>query len=239
MQSKTLVDLRLALIFVVALLIGACSGSPEDKIVGTWYEIGDNETMEFFADGTITIAEGRESMAGNYSFLDESKLRIELGGLGALAGPLVVSYEFEGDILKLTYNGDVSKYSRSKDGKKESAAATSSSSASKTQIAEQVMEGLNLSGGAKAAVTEYYMDQKKFPATNIEAGVAAPDAIRGRFVSSVAIRDGVITVTYGGDAAPSIAGKTLMLSPRGNRGSVEWSCSSRSIERKYLPTACQ
>ena len=67
------------------------------------------------------------------------------------------------------------------------------------QIASQVSEGLNLSGGAKAAVTEYFRDKGRFPTTNSEAGLVNAHQINGRYVSSVAVTTGVITVTYDGD----------------------------------------
>ena len=45
-------------------------------------------------------------------------------------------------------------------------------------IRAQVSEGLNLSGGAKAAVTEYYQDQGTFPITNTIAGLDIAANIR-------------------------------------------------------------
>ena len=45
-------------------------------------------------------------------------------------------------------------------------------------IRAQVSEGLNLSGAAKAAVTEYFQDQGAFPADNATAGFEAAGALR-------------------------------------------------------------
>lgn len=46
----------IVLVFSFSLAgLAACGKSPEDKIVGTWYEIGESETMEFFKDGTVRI----------------------------------------------------------------------------------------------------------------------------------------------------------------------------------------
>ena len=52
-------------------------------------------------------------------------------------------------------------------------------------IRAQVSEGLNLSGGAKAAVTEYFQDRGAMPADNTEAGLAASGDIQGKYVSDV------------------------------------------------------
>ena len=51
-------------------------------------------------------------------------------------------------------------------------------------IRAQVSEGLNLSGGAKAAVAEYYLDSGRLPADNNEAGLMDAHEINGRYTSS-------------------------------------------------------
>ena len=108
-------------------------------------------------------------------------------------------------------------------------------------IRAQVSEGLNLSGAAKAAVTEFYQDQGAAPTTNAQAGL--DDAIAGKYVASVAVgAGGVITVTYGGDAnANLIAAGTLLMTPDfvTSPGSVQWGCSSVGIPNKWLPAACR
>ena len=108
-------------------------------------------------------------------------------------------------------------------------------------IRAQVSEGLNLSGAAKAAVTEFYQDQGAAPTTNAMAGL--DDAIAGKYVASVVVgAAGAITVTYGGDAnANLIAAGTLAMTPdfATSPGSVQWGCSSAGIPNKWLPAACR
>jgi type IV pilus assembly protein PilA len=111
-------------------------------------------------------------------------------------------------------------------------------------IRAQVSEGLNLSGGAKAAVTEYYQDRGTLPTSNGQAGLAAANAIVGKYVASVTVTatDGVIDILYGGDAHAIISGQTLQMSPvTVNVGSVGWECESvsGSIANKHLPAACR
>jgi len=114
-------------------------------------------------------------------------------------------------------------------------------------IRAQVSEGLNLSGGAKAAVTEYFQDRGVMPSDNTMAGLATPATqIAGKYVSSVQVgANGVITVTYGGIAAEAhsvITAKTLEMTPSTiQAGSVTWDCASAgaSIANKHLPAACR
>jgi len=106
-------------------------------------------------------------------------------------------------------------------------------------IRAQVSEGLNLSGGAKAAVTEYTMDTGAFPGNNNDAGLSTDTDINGKYTTKVTVGSkGVITVTYGGSAHALISGKTLTMTPNTNAGSVEWACSS-ALADKHLPAACR
>ena len=109
-------------------------------------------------------------------------------------------------------------------------------------IRAQVSEGLNLSGGAKAAVAEFTMDSGSWPADNSAAGVSSdPLDISGKYVESVTIANGVITVLYGIDSHLILSGGQLDLSPITNVGSVEWVCQSGTsvIAAKHLPAACR
>ena len=109
-------------------------------------------------------------------------------------------------------------------------------------IRAQVSEGLNLAGGAKAAVSEYTMDRGVFPTNNDDAGLSAAGTITGKYVSQVAVADGVITVTYGNEAHSTLTSATLTLTPTTQAGSVEWDCDGSQgtvIADKHLPAACR
>ena len=105
-------------------------------------------------------------------------------------------------------------------------------------IRAQVSEGLNLTGGAKAAVTEFSMDTGRWPSDNASAGLSAMGDISGKYTTQVAVLAGVVTVTYGNDAHALIVGSTLIMTPTTNPGSVEWVCSSGMAD-KHLPAACR
>jgi type IV pilus assembly protein PilA len=110
-------------------------------------------------------------------------------------------------------------------------------------IRAQVSEGLNLSGGAKAAVSEFRMDRGTWPSDNTAAGIATTSTdISGKYVAGVAVSSGVITVTYGNEAHATLladGGATLDMSPVAQTGSVEWVCKSSDIADKHLPAACR
>ena len=111
-------------------------------------------------------------------------------------------------------------------------------------IRAQVSEGLNLAGGAKAAISEVVMDSGAWPSNNLNAGISTNTDIKGKYASQVDVTTGVITVTMNGDNAHSIlkAGPgVLTLSPTTNAGSVQWRCHSvsDSILPKHLPAACR
>ena len=108
-------------------------------------------------------------------------------------------------------------------------------------VRSQISEGLNLSGGAKAAVTEFYQDRGVFPSNNAEAGVEAAANIQGKYVDSVTVVDEVITVQYGNDANAQIRGETITLTADTTSvGSVKWVCASGGvIQDRHLPVACR
>ncbi len=106
-------------------------------------------------------------------------------------------------------------------------------------IRAQVSEGLNLAAGAKAAVSEYYMDRGTFPTDNVQAGLSAADTISGKYVDGVTVATGVITVGYGNDAHTTLAPGSLVMSPTDEGGSVSWACAGAGILPKHLPAACR
>ncbi len=107
-------------------------------------------------------------------------------------------------------------------------------------IRAQVSEGLNLAGGAKAAVTEFYQDRGAWPTGNSQAGLATnASSINGKYVSSVGVANSVITVTYGNDAHATINGQSITLTAADATGSVTWACAGAGIQDKHLPAACR
>ncbi|ENX7290999.1 pilin [Neisseria gonorrhoeae] len=79
--------------------------------------------------------------------------------------------------------------------------------------------------GQKSAVTEYYLNHGIWPENNSAAGVASASDIKGKYVQSVTVANGVVTA----EMKPSgvnkeIQGKRLSLWGRRENGSVKWFC---------------
>ncbi|HHY5256253.1 TPA: pilin, partial [Neisseria meningitidis] len=57
----------------------------------------------------------------------------------------------------------------------------------------QVSEAILLAEGQKSAVTEYYLNHGIWPKNNTSAGVASSTDIKGKYVQSVEVKNGVVT----------------------------------------------
>ena len=131
-------------------------------------------------------------------------------------------------------------------------------------IRAQVSEGMNLAAAAKAAVAETFLNRGTAPANRTQAGMsAAASDTSGKYVSSVNVANGIITITYGGDVNAAIANQTLALTPYVTPdNSVAWRCGNavapgglttsmgnathtgvtlgnNTSMNKYLPAACR
>ena len=109
-------------------------------------------------------------------------------------------------------------------------------------IRAQVSEGMSLMGAAKTGVGEFYGNYGRMPASNNSAGIPTDTSIKGNYVSQVDVSSGgLITATFSGPKVNSnISGKTLILSPTTNAGSINWTCSTTStISPQYLPATCR
>jgi type IV pilus assembly protein PilA len=123
-------------------------------------------------------------------------------------------------------------------------------------VRSQVTEGLNLASDLKAGVAETFAQTGSWPVDNSALGLTQIKS--GKYVTSVGVANGSITINYGGAQGNSnIVGKTLVLEPRTSpNGDVIWNCGFKSpvgtqgspvgatggssnIAPKYLPNACR
>ncbi|ENS5704306.1 TPA: pilin, partial [Neisseria gonorrhoeae] len=89
----------------------------------------------------------------------------------------------------------------------------------------QVSEAILLAEGQKSAVTEYYLNHGEWPKNNDEAGVASSGEIKGKYVESVTVTNGVVTAEMKSDGVnKEIKGKRLSLWAKRQAGSVKWFC---------------
>ncbi|ENS5967105.1 pilin [Neisseria gonorrhoeae] len=122
----------------------------------------------------------------------------------------------------------------------------------------QVSEAILLAEGQKSAVTEYYLNHGKWPANNGNAGVASPADIKGKYVESVTVTNGVVTAQMKPSGVNNeIKDKRLSLWARREDGSVKWFCGqpvtrandadavkadgtdANKIDTKHLPSTCR
>ncbi|HFC2327743.1 TPA: pilin, partial [Neisseria gonorrhoeae] len=89
----------------------------------------------------------------------------------------------------------------------------------------QVSEAILLAEGQKSAVTEYYLNHGKWPENNDSAGVASSADIKGKYVKSVTVANGVVTAEMlSSGVNKEIQGKRLSLWAKRQAGSVKWFC---------------
>ncbi|ENY0380668.1 pilin, partial [Neisseria gonorrhoeae] len=121
----------------------------------------------------------------------------------------------------------------------------------------QVSEAILLAEGQKSAVTEYYLNNGKWPENNGDAGVANPTDIKGKYVKSVTVAKGVVTAEMASsNVNKEIKDKRLSLWGRRQDGSVKWFCGQpvkresnnddavtaddkNKIDTKHLPSTCR
>ncbi len=125
-------------------------------------------------------------------------------------------------------------------------------------IRAQVSEGLTLAAGAKTAVAESYSTTGVTPADRTAAGMTATVTdTSGKYVTSVTVTNGVITVAYGNNANTTIAGSTIGLTPYlSPDNSISWQCGNAgapvggvlmtgatatpgTLLAKYMPASCR
>ncbi|ENS9059805.1 pilin [Neisseria gonorrhoeae] len=123
----------------------------------------------------------------------------------------------------------------------------------------QVSEAILLAEGQKSAVTEYYLNHGKWPENNTSAGVASASDIKGKYVKSVTVENGVVTAQMASTGVnKEIQDKRLSLWARREAGSVKWFCgqpvtranaanddvkddadANGKIDTKHLPSTCR
>ncbi|ENW3500205.1 pilin, partial [Neisseria gonorrhoeae] len=79
--------------------------------------------------------------------------------------------------------------------------------------------------GQKSAVAGYYLNNGEWPEDNDKAGVASASDIKGKYVKSVTVANGVVTAQMKSDGVnKEIKNKKLSLWAKRENGSVKWFC---------------
>ncbi|EMS2405122.1 pilin [Neisseria gonorrhoeae] len=113
----------------------------------------------------------------------------------------------------------------------------------------------------KSALTGHYPNNGIWPENNGDAGVASSSSIKGKYVKSVTVANGVVTAKMlSSGVNKEIQGKKLSLWARRQDGSVKWFCGqpvtrandaakdavtddttagNDKIDTKHLPSTCR
>ena len=78
-------------------------------------------------------------------------------------------------------------------------------------VRDQIRESLPLADIAKQPVAAAWASAQSFPADNAAAGLPVPEKIVANYVSSLAVRDGAIHITFGNRASGAITGWPVAL----------------------------
>jgi type IV pilus assembly protein PilA len=113
-------------------------------------------------------------------------------------------------------------------------------------IRSQVAEGVVVADNPKDAVWGFVSTTGRMPSDNDSAGLPQATSIVGKYVSSISVAGGQITVTYSSSAPQransAIDQKTLVMSPTlgAQKGSIQWICQpTGTVPQAFLPTICR
>ena len=125
-------------------------------------------------------------------------------------------------------------------------------------VRAQISEGLGFADAAKVAVSESFIANGTWPATNAAAGLDVNTNIRSKYVQSVTVlAAGQIQVAFGNDIDPAIVGgQTIIFTPAVSpNNDVSWMCNTKpltgqvtatvaggtlgTVPPKYVPANCR
>ena len=124
-------------------------------------------------------------------------------------------------------------------------------------VREQITEALPLADVAEKPVAMAWASSQTLPADNAAAGLPAAEKIVNNYISSVAVQDGAVQITFGNMANGAIKGKVLTLRPAVEADApvvpVAWVCgmapvpanmtargeNRTQIQPSFLPYKCR
>jgi type IV pilus assembly protein PilA len=100
---------------------------------------------------------------------------------------------------------------------------------------------MTMSGGIRSEIASSFMAKTGTfagidSATN---GIPVATEVQGSYVTSVAVADGVVSVSLGNKVAKFLNGEVLTLTPTATPGdTIIWNCTF-SGDARYLPQSCR
>lgn len=124
-------------------------------------------------------------------------------------------------------------------------------------VQEQVSAALPLADAAKEPIAAAWKASKTLPADNAAINLPVPQKVVSNFISALAVKDGVIEMTFGNKAHNKLAGKRLTIRPavieESQNVPIAWVCGDAAvpaqmvvkgenhttIDKTYLPLICR
>jgi hypothetical protein len=79
------------------LAFTSCSKPQQSAIIGRWHEVGTSGSEALYEDGTVEVSDGQSVVSGKYSFITNSKLKIEAPGKAGATTTRVFEIVFASD----------------------------------------------------------------------------------------------------------------------------------------------
>lgn len=108
----------------------------------------------------------------------------------------------------------------------------------------QVSEAFSYGAFFKVAVAEYFARFGRLPSSNEDMQLTPGNlGLPTKVVESAEVTPGGVVTLHFGQDVPKIGGKTIMFTPKANKSgptaSLEWTCSSDTIDSRLLPGPCR
>lgn len=109
-MKRNLAFFTIAVLTFVLFSVSSCSKANSNKkdIIGKWIA-NDGDTLEFVEDGTVILVKSGMSLAGNYKFLPDGHLKMDVGGFFG-SKVFEVSFDELGGLILKEPTGEASRY---------------------------------------------------------------------------------------------------------------------------------
>ncbi|MEL0656861.1 pilin [Pseudoalteromonas issachenkonii] len=120
----------------------------------------------------------------------------------------------------------------------------------------ELVDPLAMAAAIREGVTVYYLENRRFPASNEQAGVPASQFLIGNRVTGITVDDGAIHISLGNKASQPLQNTVLTFRPAVVTGSptspIAWLCgfdeavtgmqavgeNKTTVPKEILPSAC-
>jgi type IV pilus assembly protein PilA len=105
----------------------------------------------------------------------------------------------------------------------------------------QVSEAMTITGGIRTEIANSFIS-KTGTFVGIDSstnGIPSALEVRGNYVRSVSVVDGIVSVNLGNKVAEFLSGEVLTLTPKTTSGeTIMWSCTF-SGDTRFIPQSCR